>query len=366
MPTHRTPAGLIRVQANALLALAQRLEDHRNTMESSFARAVDLLIEAADTRHRVILLGVGKSGHIAQKIAATLSSLGTPAQFLHAAEAVHGDLGIIAPGDLILALSSSGETEELLRLLPILKRRRNPIISLCGNLASTLAQASLITLDASVTEEACALNLAPTASTSVQLALGDALAIETSRRRNFRAEDFADLHPGGRIGHSLTRVRDLMHSGDALPAVLPQTPLPQVIYEMSRKKLGMTSVLSPDRTLRGIISDGDLRRLLERSAVQSTTLDFDNLGRQNNVLAHTADEIMNPRPLTIHAAALASVALTLMEDRKVTSLIVTDDANHAEGVLHIHDIYALWKLAPGAPGSGDGSHEDNQRLNINV
>ena len=344
MPTHPTPANLVHVQARALLALAIRLDAPDG--QAAFNRAVDLLVAAADTRRQVILLGVGKSGLIARKIAATLSSTGTPAQFLHPTEAVHGDLGILNPHDPILALSSSGETEELLRLLPILKRLGNPLISLCGNLTSTLAQASTITLDASITEEACTLNLAPTASTTVMLALGDALAIETSRRRDFRAEDFADLHPGGRIGHSLTRVRDLMHTGDALPTVTPETPLPQVIYEMSRKKLGMTTVQAPNQTLLGIISDGDLRRLLERSAAPASL--------PENVLAHTAAEIMNPTPLTIHASALASSALTLMEDRKITSLIVTDPTGKAEGVLHIHDIYALWKLPP----NGSTSSQD--------
>jgi len=336
-------AELVHVQARALLALAIRLDAPDGQL--AFTRAVDLLVEAADTRRQVILLGVGKSGLIARKIAATLSSTGTPAQFLHPTEAVHGDLGILSPLDPILALSSSGETEELLRLLPILKRLGNPLISLCGAPSSTLAQASTVTLDVSVTEEACTLNLAPTASTTVMLALGDALAIETSRRRDFRAEDFADLHPGGRIGHSLTRVRDLMHTGDSLPTVAPETPLPQVIYEMSRKKLGMTTVLAPDQTLLGIISDGDLRRLLERSASPNPA------ASPENVLAHTAAEIMNSTPLTIHASALASSALTLMENRKITSLIVTDQAGKAEGVLHIHDIYALWKLTPNKSAS---------------
>ena len=283
----------------------------------------------------MVLLGIGKSGLIARKIAATLLSTGTPAQFLHPTEALHGDLGLVSPGDVLLALSSSGETEEILRLLPVLKRLGNPLISLCGVPTSTLAQASQIVLDASVTEEACALNLAPTASTTVMLALGDALAIEVSRRRNFQAEDFADLHPGGRLGRRLTRVRDLMHAGDALPAVSPLTPMSEVIYEMSRKKLGMTTVLAEPAeltaapTLLGMISDGDLRRLLERDGP--------------NALAHTAREIMNPAPITIDSAASASAALALMEELKITSLIVADAAGHAEGILHIHDVYNLFK-----------------------
>jgi arabinose-5-phosphate isomerase len=336
--TPSSPSDLVRVQARALLALAIRLDAPEGPMALAFAQAVDLLIAAADARKRVVLLGIGKSGLIARKIAATLLSTGTPAQFLHPTEALHGDLGLVSPGDVLLALSSSGETEEILRLLPILTRLGNPLISLCGAPASTLAQASQVFLDAAVTEEACALNLAPTASTTVMLALGDALAIEVCRRRNFQAEDFAELHPGGRIGRRLTRVRDLMHAGDALPAVSPSTPMPQVIYEMSRKKLGMTTVLLESAetseaasapTLLGMISDGDLRRLLERDGP--------------NALAHTAREIMNPAPITIDGAAFASTALALMEERKVTTLIVADSAGHAEGVLHIHDVYDLFK-----------------------
>jgi arabinose-5-phosphate isomerase len=336
--TPSSPSDLVRVQARALLALAIRLDAPDSPMAPAFAQAVDLLVAAANTRQRVVLLGIGKSGLIARKIAATLLSTGTPAQFLHPTEALHGDLGLVSPGDVLLALSSSGETEEILRLLPVLKRLGNPLISLCGAPASTLAQASRIVLDAGVTEEACALNLAPTASTTVMLALGDALAIEVSRRRNFQAEDFADLHPGGRIGRRLTRVRDLMHTGDALPVVAPNTPMPQVIYEMTRKKLGMTTVLAESAEsaesaaapiLLGMISDGDLRRLLERDGP--------------NALAHTAREIMNSTPITIDGAAFASAALALMEERKITSLIVADAAGHAEGVLHIHDVYNLFR-----------------------
>jgi arabinose-5-phosphate isomerase len=333
--TPSSPSDLVRVQARALLALAIRLDAPESPMAAAFAQAVGLLVAAADARRRVVLLGIGKSGLIARKIAATLLSTGTPAQFLHPTEALHGDLGLVSPGDVLLALSSSGETEEILRLLPVLKRLGNPLVSLCGVSTSTLAQASQVFLDASVTEEACTLNLAPTASTTVLLALGDALAIEVCRRRNFQAEDFADLHPGGRIGRRLTRVRDLMHAGDALPAVSPLTPMPQVIYEMSRKKLGMTTVLAAPTestappTLLGMISDGDLRRLLERDGP--------------NALAHTAREIMNPIPITIDAGAFASAALALMEERKITSLIVADAAGHAEGVLHIHDVYNLFR-----------------------
>ena len=323
-----TPSDLVRVEARALLSLAERLD---STMAEPFARAVDLLAACCDSKHRVIFLGVGKSGLIARKIAATLTSTGTPALFLHPAEALHGDLGIITPGDIAVALSASGETEEILRLIPVLKRLKVPLISLTGALASTLATASQIALDTSITEEACALNLAPTASTTVMLALGDALAIEVSSSRNFQPEDFADLHPGGHLGRRLTPVRDLMHSGDALPHVAADTPMTQVIYEMSRKKLGMTTVLSDEsesRKLLGIVSDGDLRRLLEREGPHA--------------LEHTAAEIMNPHPVTIAETTLAPAALALMEQKKITSLIVTDaGSQQVLGVVHLHDIWAL-------------------------
>jgi arabinose-5-phosphate isomerase len=320
---------LVRVEAAALTALADRLD---SSMEAPFAQALELLIRCCELKHRVILLGVGKSGLIARKLAATLTSTGTPAHFLHPAEALHGDLGIIAPGDIAIALSASGETEELLRLIPVLKRLAIPLISFSGALGSTLATASEIALDTSITEEACALNLAPTASTTVMLALGDALAIEVSRRRNFQAEDFADLHPGGHLGRRLTPVRDLMHSGDALPHVAADTPMTQVIYEMSRKKLGMTTVLSEDQTgcrkVLGIVSDGDLRRLLEREGPHA--------------LEHTAAEIMNPHPITIAESTLAPAALALMEQKKITSLIVTHaTTQQVLGVVHLHDIWAL-------------------------
>jgi arabinose-5-phosphate isomerase len=322
-PTQPTrPSELVRIEARALLELAIRLD---GPMREPFARATDLVLEATARGNKIILLGIGKSGLIARKIAATLRSTGTPAHFLHPSEALHGDLGMIAPGDLVLALSASGETEELLTLLPTLRRLGNPLLSLCGSPASTLAQASAVTLDSSVTGEACALNLAPTASTTVMLALGDALALEVSRLRGFEAQDFADLHPGGRLGRRLARVRDLMHSGDALPSVAPTTPMPQVIHEMSHKKLGMTTVLAEDRTLLGMISDGDLRRLLERDGP--------------NALAHTAGEIMNARPVTIAAEAFAMEALTLMEERKITSLIVTTPEGVALGVVHLHDLW---------------------------
>lgn len=319
-----SPSDLVRVEARALLALAMRLDA---AMVDPFARAVEHIKTCADSRRSVILLGMGKSGLIARKIAATLCSTGTPAHFLHPAEAIHGDLGIVGEGDVAIALSASGETEEVLRLIPVFKRLHVCLIGITGSSGSTLGQASDIVLDSSVTEEACALNLAPTASTTVMLALGDALAIEVSRRRNFQAGDFADLHPGGRLGKRLAPVHDLMHAGGALPSVTATTPMPQVIYEMSRKKLGMTAVISNDGILLGIVSDGDLRRLLEREGPHA--------------LEHTAGEIMNANPVTIRSGALAPEALALMEQRKITSLVVTDTDNHVQGVVHLHDLWTL-------------------------
>ncbi|GAC1361111.1 MAG: KpsF/GutQ family sugar-phosphate isomerase [Acidobacteriaceae bacterium] len=318
------PSDFVRIEAAALLDLALRLD---TSMLAPFTAAVELL-HAATASQRVVVTGIGKSGIIARKIAATLRSTGTPAHFLHPAEALHGDLGMISPGDTILALSCSGETDELLRLLPALQRLECKLIALCSSAASTLAQASDLFLDISVPAEACTLNLAPTASTTVMLALGDALALELSRRRKFQLTDFADLHPGGRIGRSLARVRDLMHSGEALPHVAPDTPMSQVIYEMSRKKLGMTTVLQSEKLL-GMISDGDLRRLLERDG--------------NRALDHTAADIMNARPLTVDGSTFASAALAIMEDKKITSLIVLASDGTVEGVLHLHD---LWTLDP--------------------
>ena len=318
-----TPAALVRTEAAALEALANRLE---NSMAPAFEHAVDLLLRCGESGGRVVVTGMGKSGIIAQKIAATLSSTGSPSLFMHPAEAAHGDLGVLLPGDVVIALSASGETEEILRLLPTLKRKGDSLISFCCELQSTLAQASDIALDCGVEREACGLNLAPTASTTAMLALGDALAIAVSLRKGFRAEDFADLHPGGKLGKKLAFVRDLMHTGEAVPAVAPETSMTDVIYEMSRKKLGMTTVQSEGKLL-GIISDGDLRRLLEREG--------------GAALSRTAGEAMNPHPRTIAASELAATALTILENRKITSLIVVDANQTVEGVLHLHDLWGV-------------------------
>jgi arabinose-5-phosphate isomerase len=269
---------------------------------------------------------MGKSGLIARKIAATFCSTGTAAHFLHPAEALHGDLGMVAAGDVVIALSASGETEELLALLPALGRMGSVVVSLCGAERSTLARASAVWLDASVTAEACEMNLAPTASTTVMLALGDALALEVSRARGFAAADFAELHPGGRLGRRLARVSEVMHAGDAMPRVEAGTAMVDVIHEMSDKKLGMTAVVGEGGRLLGMISDGDLRRLLERDGP--------------GALAHAAGEIMNAAPVTIGPEAFAGEALAVMEARKITSLIVVGAEGEAVGVVHLHDLWA--------------------------
>jgi arabinose-5-phosphate isomerase len=317
------PAALVRTEAAALEALATRLE---GPMAEPFARAVELILNCGQGNGRVVVTGMGKSGIIAQKIAATLSSTGSPALFLHPAEAVHGDLGMLMPGDVVVALSVSGETEEILRLLATLKRKGDALVSFSCNLNSTLAQASDVALDCSVEREACGLNLAPTASTTAMLALGDALAIAVSLRKGFRAEDFAELHPGGKLGKRLAKVRDLMHAGDEIPVVAPTTSMTDVIFEMSSKKLGMTTVQVEGR-LRGVISDGDLRRLLEREG--------------GAALGRNAGEAMNARPRTIHADELAAKALAILEERKITSLIVVDAEQNVEGVLHLHDLWGV-------------------------
>jgi arabinose-5-phosphate isomerase len=317
------PAALVRTEAVALEALAARLE---GVMAADFARAVELVLHCGSANGRVVVTGMGKSGIIAQKIAATLSSTGSPALFLHPAEAVHGDVGVLMPGDVVIALSASGETEEILRLLATLKRKGDALISFCCNLRSTLAVASDVALDCGVEREACGLNLAPTASTTAMLALGDALAIAVSLRKGFRAEDFAELHPGGKLGKRLAKVGDLMHTGEEIPVVAPQTPMCDVIFEMSSKKLGITTV-QEDGRLRGLISDGDLRRLLEREG--------------GAALSKTAGEAMNAHPKTIGAEELAAKALAILEERKITSLVVVDAGERVEGIVHLHDLWGV-------------------------
>ncbi len=322
---NRVGENVVRIEAGALRALADRIA---GPMSQAFIRALDLLYSC---RGRVVVSGMGKSGIIARKIAATLSSTGTPAIFLHPAEAVHGDLGMVVPGDVVIALSSSGETEEILSLLATLKRLQVPLISMtCDRLfppdsrISTLATAADVALDCSVDKEACKLGLAPTASTTTMLALGDALAVALSDKRGFKEEDFANLHPGGKLGKRLARVEHLMHSGDAVPRVTPQTKMPDVIYEMSRKKLGVTTVVDGDRLV-GLISDGDLRRLLE--------------SRGKDVLDLTAADCMTRQPKTIAGDEFATAALAIMEQKKITSLIVVANDMTLQGIVHLHDLW---------------------------
>jgi arabinose-5-phosphate isomerase len=304
---------VLRTEANAILGLLDRLDDR-------FARAVLML---RDCRGRVIVTGMGKSGIICRKIAATLSSTGTPSFFLHPAEAIHGDLGMIQPDDVVLAVSHSGETAEVLRLLETIRRLGASLVAITGSPGSTLAQAADVMLDCHVAEEACPLNLVPTASTTAALALGDALAMTLLVEKGFREEDFANLHPGGKLGKKLMRVESLMHGGDLAPIVGTSTPMRDVIYEMSRKGLGMTCVVEDGR-LAGIITDGDLRRRM------SDTPD---------VLSLRAGDLMTRRPVTIARSLLAVQALNLMEQRKITSLIVAGDEGRVEGVLHLHDLW---------------------------
>ena len=361
----RIGENVVRIEAEALRALADRIG---GPMAGTFQRAVDLMFSCTG---RVVVTGMGKSGLIARKIAATLSSTGTPALYLHPVEALHGDLGMVVRGDVVLALSASGETEEIVALVATIKRLRVPLITMTGDdicerpnsstgsrqaflreerarneapdpmskaagmsarstqadaahKLSTLAGAADVALDCSVAQEACSLGLAPTASTTTMLALGDALAVTLSERRGFKEEDFANLHPGGRLGKRLARVESLMHTGDAIPCVSPGTKMPDVIYEMSRKKLGVTAVVERERLV-GIISDGDLRRLLEK--------------RGKDVMELTAGEAMTRSPKTIAGSEFAATALALMEEKKITSLMVVNGTGKLEGIVHLHDLW---------------------------
>jgi len=303
---------------------AQAIQDVLARLNASFEKAVDILFEC---KGRVAVSGMGKSGLIGRKISATFSSTGTPSFFLHPAEALHGDLGMLARGDAMLAVSYGGETQELIQLLEALKRLEMPLVTLTGCVKSTLAQASDVALDVSVKEEACSLNLAPTASTTVAMAIGDALAISLLERRDFRHDDFAALHPAGRLGNKLLRVEHLMHSGAALPRVAPNTAMPDVFHEMSAKGLGMTTVLEADGRLAGILTDGDLRRLMEK--------------HRGAVLEMRAADGMTKTPQTIGPHVLASEALNLMEKKKITSVVVMDETRRVLGVVHLHDLWTL-------------------------
>jgi len=324
---------VVRIEAEALRALADRLA---GPMAADFERAVELLYCCAG---RIVVTGMGKSGLIARKIAATLTSTGSPALFLHPAEALHGDLGMVVRGDVVVALSASGETDEILQLLATVKRLGVPLITMtCDDLhslsegprsMSTLAQAADIALDCSVAHEACSLGLAPTASTTSMLALGDALAVALSQRRGFKEEDFANLHPGGKLGKRFLRVSALMRAGNAVPQVKPETAMSDVIYEMSRKGLGMTTVVD-GKKLVGLISDGDLRRLLEQHG--------------KSVFELAAAECMTRSPRTVGPDVFAIAALDVMEQKKITSLPVVNAAGHLLGVLHLHDLWGTQML----------------------
>ena len=313
MPDLALARKVLRTEADAILGLIGRLDER-------FAQAVVML---RDCKGRVIVTGMGKSGIICRKIAATLSSTGTPAFFLHPAEAIHGDLGMVHPDDVVIALSHSGETGEVLRLLETIRRLGARLIAVTGSPSSTLAQAADLTLDCHVAEEACPLNLVPTASTTAALALGDALAMTLLIEKGFREEDFANLHPGGKLGKKLMRVESLMHAGDLAPTVDDGTPMRDVIYEMSRKGLGMTCVLRDGR-LAGIITDGDLRRRMSDTPA---------------VLSLNAADVMTSHPVTIQRLLLAAQALHVMEQRKITSLIVATPDGVVDGVLHLHDLW---------------------------
>jgi arabinose-5-phosphate isomerase len=301
-------------EARAILGLIPQLDER-------FDRAIEML---HDCTGRVVVTGMGKSGIIARKLAATFSSTGTAAFFLHPAEAIHGDLGVVRAEDVVVALSHSGETEELVRLLEAIRRTGARLIALTGRLDSTIGQAADVALGCHVAEEACPLNLAPTASTTAALALGDALALALSSRKGFRAEEFASLHPGGRLGKRLLRVDALMQAGDEIPRVRADTKMPDVIHEMSSKRLGMTCVVDTQGRLEGIVTDGDLRR---------------HMAAGSDLLERCAGDIMTRQPVTIARSVLAVEALRHMETRKITSVVVVDADRVVEGVVHLHDLW---------------------------
>ena len=313
--SRQTACKVLEIEARAILDLLPRIAE-------GFDRALDLLLEC---RGRVVVTGMGKSGIIGQKISATLASTGTPSLFLHPTEAIHGDLGRIVTGDVVVAISHSGESEEILALVPTIRRLGSSLLSMTGNPRSALAALSDANLDVSIREEACPLGLAPTASTTATLAMGDALAMALLERRGFTVDDFAVLHPGGRLGRKLLRVEDVMHTGEQVPRVSAQAMMKDVLFEMTRKRLGMTTVVDGQDRLIGMLSDGDLRRQMERHGY--------------TLLDHTAAECMTRNPVVIGRRELATAALALMEQRKITSLPVLDEEGRVEGVVHLHDLW---------------------------
>jgi arabinose-5-phosphate isomerase len=307
---------VLETEANAIRNLMEHLPEE-------FDRAVEFI---AGCRGRVVFTGLGKSGIVCRKIAATMRSTGTPALFMHPAEAIHGDLGMVTENDLVVAISNSGTTEEILDLLAVLRRIGVSLIAISSNPDSPMAKAADLHLDVGVRREACPMNLAPTASTTASLALGDALAMAVSVKKGFKEEDFARLHPGGRLGKRFLRVSDLMHTGDEVPRVAEDTAMKDVIYEMSRKALGMTTVLDEAGRLLGVITDGDLRRLMERDP---------------DPLARSAGEVMHRGGVCISADELATAALKLLEEKRITSLMVCDGDSPLLGVLHLHDLWGV-------------------------
>lgn len=322
-PNRRAPRPPREVAREVLTTEAAAVQGLLRQLDERFDRAVALLGEVDG---RIVCTGMGKSGLVMKKIAATLSSTGTPALFLHPAEAVHGDLGMIVEGDAVLAASYSGTTEELVQLVGIVKRLGVPIVMMTGRAESPLARHADVHLSVAIDREACPLNLAPTASTTATLALGDALAMALLEARGFTREDFARLHPGGNLGKRLLRVSELMHTGEAVPKVGTDAPMREVIYEMSKKGLGITAVVDAEDRLVGCISDGDLRRLLERDG---------------DPLSHVAAEVMIRNPRTLDADELAPAALNRLEEHRITSLFVCDDRGRLEGVVHLHDLWGL-------------------------
>ncbi|MDY0189618.1 MAG: KpsF/GutQ family sugar-phosphate isomerase [Desulfuromonas sp.] len=304
------------IEAEAILALRERID-------STFSAAIEMLSSCAG---RVVITGMGKSGLVCQKIASTMASTGTPAFFLHPAEGIHGDLGMLKKGDVVIAVSNSGETEEILRILPVIKRMGLSMVTMTGNLSSTLARAGDVSLDVSVTKEACPLGLAPTASTTVTLAMGDALAVALLQEKNFQAEDFALFHPGGALGKRLLlRVDDLMHQGEEIPLVSEQTTVKEALFEITNKKLGITGVVDASSALVGVFTDGDLRRCLE-------------LGTES--LEWLISKVMNANPKRILRQNLAAKALQQMEQYSVTSLFVFEQQEDKQpvGIVHLHDL----------------------------
>jgi len=311
------------VARQVLDAEAEAIRNLRETLGGDFDGAVQLITGCTG---RVVLTGMGKSGIICRKIAATMSSTGTPALFIHPAEATHGDLGMVTEDDLVVAISQSGTTDEVIDLLAMLRRLGVTLIAITSNPGSPLAEAADLHLDLGVRREACPMNLAPTASTTASLALGDALALAVSVKKGFREEDFARLHPGGKLGKRFLKVADLMHTGETMPRVAADTTMKEVIYEMSRKALGMTTVQDGDGRLLGVITDGDLRRLMERDP---------------DPLAHTAEEVMHRGGACISPDELATAALKLLEEKRITSLMVCDGEAPVLGVLHLHDLWGV-------------------------